>query len=476
METLHEKWDEILKHFKDFFEITDAAFNTFIKPLEIYSVDGTDLFIVTSAENNEFGIGFIERKYGNFLRVAIADITGIEYTLHFRLSKELEMNTTTSFSDSILTQNDNYQDSNLVSKYTFDNFVVGKDNNFAYTAALAVSESPGEQYNPLYIYGGPGLGKTHLLHSIGNYILSQNPEKKVLYVTSEDFTNDVIDSIRRSNNKYNDKYSGEHSHEVMQSVSNSDVSAIKLREKYRNVDVLLIDDIQFIIGKNATQEEFFHTFNHLHNNGKHVVLTSDKLPREMEALDSRYKSRFEWGLMADIGCPDYETRMAILLKKMENTQVHISDDILAYIADNIKSNVREIEGALNKLIAYHNLGNQEITMEIAVSELSNIISPEKTKEITPQYIIEIVAEHYNISIEEMCSKKRTSNIAKPRQVAMYLCKEMTEYPFQSIGELLGGKDHTTIMYGYKKISDEYKDDEFFKQEVDIIKKKINPTL
>ena len=290
------------------------------------------------------------------------------------------------------------------------------------------------------------------MHSIGHFILKNNPDTKVLYVTSEDFTNEVIESIRSGN-----------------------ASAMnKLREKYRTIDVLMVDDVQFIIGKESTQEEFFHTFNSLHSAGKQVILTSDKPPKDMETLEERIRSRFEWGLMADIGIPDYETRMAILRKKIEADDMNLSDDILNYIANNIKSNVRELEGALNKLLAYSNLEKTDITMEIAMKELQNIITPDKPREITPQLIIEVVSEHFQISLDQMISKNRSNNIAKPRQIAMFLCKTMTETPLDSIGALLGGRDHSTIIHGINKIAEEYESNSQTKSLIETIKKKINP--
>jgi chromosomal replication initiator protein len=330
--------------------------------------------------------------------------------------------------------------------------VVGNNNRFAQSAALAVAESPGEAYNPLYIYGGPGLGKTHLMHSIGHFILDQKPDTRVIYVTSEEFTNEVIESIRNGNAS----------------------SMTKFRDKYRTVDVLMIDDIQFIIGKESTQEEFFHTFNALQTQGKQIILTSDKPPKEMETLEERIRSRFEWGLMADIGLPDYETRMAILRKKAESDNFLIDGDILDYIANNIKSNIRELEGALNRLIAFHNLENVEITMEIAQRELANIITPDKPREITPQLIIEVVSEHFHISMDQMISKGRSKDIAKPRQIAMYLCKTMTSSSLDTVGSLLGGRDHSTIIHGIKMVSEDYEKNESTRTLIETIKKKINP--
>ncbi len=449
MEQLKNIWQEILLAVKDDYNVIDISYKTWLAPLIISSVEDDIITIAAPPEMDQMGIDYITRKFESPLKVKIAEMTGNEYRLKFTLLNNLETESLPSMS----VNDPNYINSNLNSKYTFDTFVVGNNNRFAQSAALAVAESPGEHYNPLYIYGGPGLGKTHLMHAIGNFIIQQDPEKKVIYVTSEDFLNEVIDSIRATNNT-------------------SKMS--KFREKYRTVDVLMIDDIQFIIGKESTQEEFFHTFNALHAAGKQIVLTSDRPPKEMETLETRIRSRFEWGLMADIGYPDYETRMAILRKKVEDDNLNLSDDILNYIADNIRTNIREIEGALNKLTAYSNLEKKDITLDIAEKELQNIISPNKPREITPQLIIEVVAEHYGLSIEQMTSKNRSSQIAKPRQIAMYLCKEMTDSPLEAIGNFLGGRDHSTIIHGANKIEEEYKKNELFREDVDSVKKKIDP--
>ena len=421
MEKVIEKWDEIINTVKREYDISDVSFDTWIRPLEIFAIEDNTIYILVPSE--QMALGYISKKYLTPLRVTIVEITKIEYNIEFILpdqAKKLKVKNIQPKKAASL----NGESSNLNPNYTFDTFVVGNNNRFAHSAALAVAESPGETFNPLYIYGGPGRGKTHLLHSIGHFILNKNPEKKVIYVTSEEFTNEVIESIRNGNSS----------------------SMTKFRDKYRKVDVLMIDDIQFIIGKESTQDEFFHTFNALHTQGKHIIITSDKPPKEMETLEERIRSRFEWGLMADIGAPEYETRMAILRKKAELDQIDISDDVLNYIATNIKYNVRELEGALNKLVAYNKLVNTPITIEIAEKELQNIITPDKPREITPQLIIEVVSEHYNITVDQMISKTRSNDIAKPRQIAMYLCKNMTDSPLDSIGELLGGRDHSTIIH------------------------------
>ena len=448
MENIINKWDEILNTVKKEHEISDISFDTWMRPLEVYAVEENTLYILAPFE--QMALSYIQKKYYLPLKVAIGEIIGKEYDIQFLLpetAKSLSIKKPVKKAASL-----NGSNSNLNPNYTFETFVVGNNNRFAQSAALAVAESPGETYNPLYIYGGPGLGKTHLMHSIGHFILDQNPNSKVIYVTSEQFTNEVIDSIRNGNAS----------------------SMTKFRDKYRTVDVLMIDDIQFIIGKESTQEEFFHTFNALQSQGKQIILTSDKPPKEMETLEERIRSRFEWGLMADIGIPDYETRMAILRKKAESDNFDIDDEILNYIANNIKSNVRELEGALNKLLAYNNLCHQNITMEIAQKELQNIITPDKPREITPQLIIEVVTEHFNISMDQMISKSRSSDIARPRQIAMYLCKNMTDSSLDIIGSFLGGRDHSTIIHGIKKIGDEYDANENTRALIDTIKKKINP--
>ncbi len=452
MDKVIEKWNEILQMVKEEHGLTDVSFNTWIKPLEVFAIDGNTLYILVPSE--QMGLSYINKKYYLPLKVAVIEVTGIEYDIKFILPDQAQ---TMNFKDSKSAPVEpaapvKGDHSNLNPNYTFDTFVVGNNNRFAHSASLAVAESPGEAYNPLYIYGGPGLGKTHLMHSIGHFIIEQKPNTKVLYVTSEEFTNEVIESIRNGNSS----------------------AMTKFRDKYRTVDVLMIDDIQFIIGKESTQEEFFHTFNTLQTQGKQIILTSDKPPKEMETLEERIRSRFEWGLMADIGTPDYETRMAILRKKAETDNFDIDDDILNYIASNISSNIRELEGALNKLLAFHNLEHTHITMDIAERELSNIITPDKPREITAQLIIEVVSEHFHISVDQMISKTRSSEIARPRQIAMYLCKNMTSDSLDVIGQLLGGRDHSTIIHGIKKVTKDYEENDSTRTLIETIKKKINP--
>lgn len=448
MEQIIEKWEEILRTVKEEHELTDISFKTWLEPLKVFDVKDNTLYILVPDE--QMGLNYITKKYTLPIKVAVAEIIGKDYEIEFVLPEQAKSIRTPKPMAFVNTES--IDKSSLNPNYTFDTFVVGNNNKLAHAASLAVAESPGEVYNPLFLYGGVGLGKTHLMHSIAHFIQSNNPDVKILYVSSETFTNELIEAIRNGNN----------------------TAMTKFREKYRNIDVLLIDDIQFIIGKESTQEEFFHTFNELHIAKKQIIISSDRPPKEMETLEERIRSRFEWGLQADIGSPDYETRMAILHKKVEMDGFKIKDEILHYIAVNIKSNIRELEGALNKLIAYSNLEGKPITMEIAVKELQNIISPDKPLEITPQLIVEVVSEHFNITVDQIMSKNRSSDIAKPRQIAMYLCKQMTSQPLDSIGQLLGGRDHSTIIHGVKKITSEYETDDVLRNTIDTIKKKINP--
>ncbi len=460
MEEIVKKWEEILSYLKNEYAITDVSYDSWIKPLELFQIEDNKLYLTYGGDQNTMTLGYVTRKYATPLKVTIAEITGIQFDEILVISQDnanqikREKNVGRIDIDIIEPAADRINSNSTINpKFTFDNFVVGRNNRFAQTAALAVAESPGEFYNPLYIYGGPGLGKTHLMQAIGNYIEKQNPSTHILYVTSEEFTNEVIENMRTNNNAT-----------AMQ----------RFRDKYRTVDVLMVDDIQFIIGKEATQEEFFHTFNALHAMGKQIVISSDKPPKDMETLDDRFKSRFDMGLMADIGYPDYETRMAILNKKIEEKNFNLDESIRKYIAENIQSNIREIEGALNKLIAFSRLEKIDINMEIAERELQNFISPNISREITPQLIIEVVSEHFNITVDQMASKNRSSSVVRPRQIAMYLCNTMTDSSLQAIGLLLGGRDHSTIIHGANKIEEEIDKDENTRNLVETIKKKINP--
>ncbi|MCQ2500438.1 MAG: chromosomal replication initiator protein DnaA [Lachnospiraceae bacterium] len=446
MDIIIEKWTEILELVKTEHDLSEVSFKTWIQPLSVYSVDGDQVTILVPSQR--VGLDFVSRKYTLPIKVAIAEITGMDVEIRFILPEEAEA----------AAPKKAYTTAPLVSglnpKYTFDTFVVGSNNKFAHAASLAVAESPGEIYNPLFLYGGVGLGKTHLMHSIAHFIVNENPQAKILYVTSETFTNEVIEAIRNGNN----------------------TSAMtKFREKYRNIDVLLVDDVQFIIGKESTQEEFFHTFNALHGAGKQIILTSDRPPKDMDILEERIRSRFEWGLMADIQSPDYETRIAILRKKQEMDGYTVDNDVIEYIARNVKSNIRELEGSLNKVIALANLEKRELNLDLAEKALIDIISPNEKKVVTPESIINIVAEHFDISAEEIKGDKRAKKISYPRQIAMYLCREMTSANLQAIGAIMGGKDHTTIMHGVNKIEAELKTSDSTQNLVALLKKKINPS-
>ena len=451
MNIIYEKWDEILETVKTEHELSDVSFKTWLKPLTIHSID--DQVVTILVPSQQVGLNYISKKYALPLKVAISELTGSDYDIRFVLPEDVqnvekEVPVSTNYNTSM-------EMANLNPKYTFDTFVVGSNNKFAHAASLAVAESPGEIYNPLFLYGGVGLGKTHLMHSVAHFILERNPSTKILYTTSEEFTNELIEAIRNGNN----------------------TAMTKFREKYRNIDVLLIDDIQFIIGKESTQEEFFHTFNALHGAKKQIIISSDKPPKDMEILEDRIRSRFEWGLLADISSPDYETRMAILRKKEELDgleKYHIPDEVMQYIANNIKSNIRELEGSLNKLIALSNLENKPIDIPLAAEALKDMISPDDTRAVSPELIMDVVSEHFNVPVAELKGKKRNAEIVLPRQIVMYLCRNMTDTPLKSIGALLGGKDHASISHGVRKIENDLKTDEALNNTVNIIKKKINP--
>ena len=461
MNEVKEKWPEIIEHLRVEHELLNVSFNTWIKPLKVYDVIDDTAYILV---NKDSSVEYIDKKYRLPLMVCIAEITGKEYEIQFVSEDDDKLNEIHNASI------DNGQKKKTKSlaekaglnpKYTFDTFVVGGNNNFAHAASLAVAESPGEVYNPLFLYGGVGLGKTHLMHSIAHFILDKNPKKKVLYVTSETFTNELIDALR------NGKTAGNES------------AMLNFRDKYRNIDVLLIDDIQFIIGKESTQEEFFHTFNHLHTLGKQIIISSDKPPKDIETLESRLRTRFEWGLIADISSPDYETRMAILQKKIELDHLekyNTKNDVLDYIAANVKSNIRELEGSLNKLIALYKLNNNNNPIDIALAAeaLKDIISSDNRREVTPELILDIVADHFGITVADLKSKKRDSEIAVPRQICMYLMRTMTDTALKGIGAVLGGKDHSTVKYGVEKIAKDIESDEMMANTINIIKKKINP--
>lgn len=449
---IKEQWPEILGHLKLEHDISDVSFKTWLLPLEIHSIENDTLQILVPEEN--MGLQYIKKKYYVPLKVSIEEVTDLALDINFLLPHQLNNDTSSVFNPKTNVKKDKSITAvNLNPRYTFDTFVVGENNNLAHAASLAVAESPAELYNPLFIYGGVGLGKTHLMHSIANFVLQRDPEAKVLYVTSEAFTNELIEAIRNENQSAN----------------------VDFRNKYRNIDVLLIDDIQFIIGKESTQQEFFHTFNTLHEAKKQIIISSDKPPKEIETLEERLRSRFEWGLTVDIQPPNYETRMAILRKKEELEGLQIDDEVIQYIAINIKSNIRELEGALTKIVAYSKLSTNVIDLPFAESVLKDLISPDEHKEVTPELIYNIVSEHFNVNPADLASKKKSQDIVFPRQIVMYLCRSLTDISLANIGGILGKRDHTTVLHGIDKITKEIETNESTKNVIDVLRKKINPS-
>ena len=411
-------------------EMTTISYTTWIKSLEIESINDNKIVLVALSKMQKDAIesrlfDLVSNTF-NFITNKTCEIKIIEKT-EDNLSQPI-VEEKTDFANT-----ENYSNSFLNPKYTFDNFVIGNNNKFAQAAACAVAESPATAYNPLFIYGGVGLGKTHLMHAIGNKIIQNNPNTKILYVTSEQFMNELINSIKDVNYK-NELF----------------------RNKYRNIDVLLIDDIRFIAGKRMGQEEFFHTFNTLHQNGKQIIISSDKPPRDIPLLEERLKSRFEWGILADISMPDYETRLAILRKKVQTDKIIIDDYILSVIATKIDSNIRELEGALNKIVAYAALTHSQITIEIAEKAINDIVL-QKEKVISADYIQEIVSKYFNIDKKDLISSKRSNDIAYPRQIAMYLCRTVGQMSLPKIGADFGNRDHTTVMHAVTKIEKEIKE-------------------
>lgn len=446
-ELIDSKWSEILAYMKQEYDFSDVSFRTWLLPLKIYDVEDNMITIVADDNViNSNSLEFIRGKYTPFIKAAIAEIMQVDYEVEIVLQSQVQKR-----ENEKKRQLANHSGRLINPQYTFDSFVVGDNNNTAHAAALAVAEDPGKVYNPLYIYGGAGLGKTHLMYAIANYIAEYKPDMKVLYVTSETFTNDLIKAIKAGG-----------------------TASEEFREKYRSNDILLIDDIQFIINKERTQEEFFHTFNDMRDNGRQVIISSDKNPKELQILDDRLRSRFEWGLTVDIQVPAFETRMAILRKKQEINHLVISDEIINYIATNICSNIRELEGALTKVVALSRLQKKAITLELAQEALKDIISPDSKKTITIELILDVVAEHYNITSSQIIQKNKSRNVAYPRQISMYLCRELTTLSFDEIGKAIGNRDHSTVHYACNKVADDMKADPAIANTVDVLKKKLNP--
>lgn len=455
MNLILDKWNDILEHIRKEHELSDVSFETWLLPLKIHSIQDHTIRIIVPVDQM---VTYLNSKFKIPIYVAVAEFTGEKYEIEFiteeeakLLDQKKEKPAPSPAPRKLPPAGFNPENSSINTKYTFNTFVVGNNNKFAHAASLAVAETPGIVYNPLFLHGGVGLGKTHLMHAIANHILSINPDMKVLYVTSEYFTNELIETLR----------------------AGDPTGMTKFREKYRNIDVLLIDDVQFIIGKESTQEEFFHTFNSLHNANKQIIISSDRPPKDIETLEERLRTRFECGLIADISSPDFETRMAILRKKEELEGYEIDNDIITYIATNVKSNIRELEGAFNRLIALSTLEKRPIDMTLAEEAIKDIISPGESRKVTPELIIEIVAEHFHVRPEDFKSKKRTAEIVYPRQIAMYLCQDHGT-SLKRIGELLGGRDHTTVMHGVEKISNEMKTNDSTFHLIQTLRKKIYP--
>ena len=441
-------WDNVLEIIKN--KLPSQSYNSWFSRTKIAELNDDKIIISVPGT---FCKDWLEKHYIDFIRNILYKNFNLDKNLKIefiptdhKLSNSPVKKNKKRTEKKITTKNNN--GFTLLSKYIFDDFVVGSSNQFAHAASQAVAKSPGKAYNPLFLHGGVGLGKTHLLQAIGNYIREHDSADKpqVLYISSEKFTNELINSIR-------------------------DDKTVAFRNKYRNVDVLLIDDIQFLAGKERTQEEFFHTFNTLYDSSKQIVITSDRPPKDIPTLESRLISRFEWGLIADIYPPDFETRVAILRKKIEKDQLEIPNEIIDFIAEKIPANIRQLEGALIKLTAFSKLTKNKITMSLVQELLKDIISIER-KEISINIIQKITSEYYSIKINNLISKKRNKNIVLARQVAIYLCRELTEHSFPEIGDSFGGKDHTTIMHSYNKIKNKIKTDKGLKSSIDNLNLKI----
>lgn len=436
-------WQHILSIIKT--KLSKPSFDTWFKATKIVSLG--DRLIVISAPTT-FAVEWLESRYTKLVATTVYEYLGKQVDVSFVIEESAAPEQTQVYKEPPAPIQAEESVSNMLNpKYTFDTFVIGSGNRFAHAASLAVAEAPARAYNPLFLYGGVGLGKTHLMHAIGHYILEHSPSSKVVYISSEKFTNEFINSIR-------------------------DNRAESFRNKYRNVDILLIDDIQFIAGKESTQEEFFHTFNALHEERKQIIISSDRPPKEIPTLEERLRSRFEWGLITDIQPPDLETRIAILRKKAKAENLDIPNEAMMYIANQIDTNIRELEGALIRVVAYSSLINQDITTHLAAEALKDIIPSSRPKMITIQDIQQKVGEYYNLRLEDFKARKRTKAIAFPRQIAMYLSRELTDFSLPKIGDAFGGRDHTTVIHAHEKISQQLKSDQDLYKVINNITEKI----
>lgn len=446
MELIRQQWDNIKMAIKDEYELTGIAFNIWLKPLKYLKCENNVVSILVPGGNPEM-LDYVKINYTNYFQEAISQALQNNFTVEFTLEEDNNDKTDDAGNRSDDENSESNNASSLNPKYHFENFVVGSNNKMAHSVCLKVAETPGTELNPLFIHGGSGLGKTHLMTAIGHYI-TEHTNLKVLFVTSETFLNEVIESIR----------------------NNANVSSMsRLREKYRNIDVLLIDDIQFLIGRgSSSQVEFFNTFNTLIQNGKQIVITSDKHPKHIKELDERMRTRFLNGMIVDIAPPAYETRVAILRKYAENFDYKVPDNIIDYIANHIRSDVRELEGAYKKVCAFGEIEG-DMTLEKAKDMLKEIISPDNPSVITPSLILKGISEYYNIDADDITSKKRNAEIVLPRQIFMYLCREMTDTTLQGVAALLDKKDHSTVLHGYNKISKEININTELKESIEAIK-------
>ena len=435
--TVEKFWDDVAEKMQGG-GFNPAAFSSWIAPMKPHEVNEREFVLLAK---NQHVMDTVNSRYNNKIASAAKQVSGRDLTVFIKLEADVENNGTSRAPGAVA------NDANLRPRYLFDNFVKGKCNEFAYAAAMAVAEEPGTRYNPLFLHGDVGLGKTHLVHSIGNHVLYNEPHAKILYTSSENLVNEFIGSIRNKKNQ-------------------------EFRDKYRTVDVLLVDDIQFLLDKEGTQEEFFHTFNALHNDNKQIVLTSDKPPHELRSLEDRLRSRFGSGLTVDITLPDLETRIAILEKKAEMERIEIDSKVIYHVAKAVSSNIRELEGALNTVTARAKLTNNKCTVEFAERTLRDIVNQNEKRELNVEYIQEVVAAYYNITPEEICSKKRTATITYARHVAMYLSRMILHRPLKDIGVNFGGRDHSTIVHACDKISSELESNRKLQKEIEELEKKI----
>ncbi|MGM0369443.1 MAG: chromosomal replication initiator protein DnaA [Bacillota bacterium] len=448
-------WEQSLKKIES--KLSTPSFETWFQPTDILAIQQNTVLIEVP---NDFAKDWLETRYSKLIKEAFLETTDNSYEIKFIIP---EMEDEIILEEDEPPQEDEIQNepeedktitnevqADLNPEYTFDTFVIGSSNQFAHAASLAVAEAPAKAYNPLFLYGDVGLGKTHLMHAIGNYVLNHNSDLQIMYLTSEEFTNRLINSIK-------------------------DDKTMNFRNEYRNIDILLIDDIQFLAGKERTQEEFFHTFNALHEANKQIIISSDRPPKEIPTLEERLRSRFEWGLITDIQRPDLETRIAILKKKATLEDIKLPNDVIVYIANQFKTNIRELEGALIRVVAYSSLSNQKITVNLAKQALQNMINDSggaTHREITVNLIQKIVADYYEITVDRMKSKRRTQAIAFPRQIAMYLSRELTDLSLPQIGKRFGGRDHSTVIHSYDKIKNKINDETQFKETIEALLEKI----